>query len=418
MQTCTITLSSGVPLAISQMPGLGSVVIQFHFDVGPGDEAPHERGMAHLVEHLVLNATPSFPAPNGLGRAFRARGGWINGATSHTGTTLVARVPAAEASFAMRSLAEAVTQPLFTEPVFESERRAILAEIASCQNDNYQRLYDALSLRLEPNTTLGRSIAGTEDDVKHLTFEHAQRFFDRLYRANRLIITIAGNLRDPDLFLAEADDCLAPFAQKRPAPTKTALALPAPLPTGPQAILTTADEGRPESSFLAMFHGPGSAGDRVTALALEPAADLLASGDDCRLMDELRWKRGLIYSIHYDVDRYPERSLFSIGFSCPHTSLKECGEATLTELRTMVARTPTDWVEHWKRRRTGRLLCAIDDPEYRADRMLFDVMMTGSARAITDTIKEIHAVTPSQIEQATRQWLNPEQIAFGVVRGE
>ncbi len=78
-------LDSGLTLVTQRVESAPVVALQIWFHVGGFDELQHERGLAHLHEHMLFKGTPT----RGVGQIaseIEACGGQINAWTSHDQT--------------------------------------------------------------------------------------------------------------------------------------------------------------------------------------------------------------------------------------------------------------------------------------------------------------------------------------------
>jgi len=86
----TVT-SSGVEVITETIDSVRSAAIGIWVNVGSRDEAPHEAGMSHFMEHMMFKGTPTRTAAD-ISEHFERLGGELNAFTSREYTCFYARV--------------------------------------------------------------------------------------------------------------------------------------------------------------------------------------------------------------------------------------------------------------------------------------------------------------------------------------
>src|SRR5690242_19857293 len=85
-------LKNGATLLVKEEPTAPVVALNFWVEAGSVDERPDERGMAHLIEHMIFKGTPK----RGVGeisRQVEAAGGYLNAFTSYEHTCFYVVLP-------------------------------------------------------------------------------------------------------------------------------------------------------------------------------------------------------------------------------------------------------------------------------------------------------------------------------------
>jgi zinc protease len=85
-------LDNGAVLLVKEEPGAPVVALNIWIEAGSVDERPDERGMAHLIEHMIFKGT----AKRGVGeisRQVEAAGGYLNAFTSFEHTCFYVVLP-------------------------------------------------------------------------------------------------------------------------------------------------------------------------------------------------------------------------------------------------------------------------------------------------------------------------------------
>ena len=86
-------------------------------------------GLAHLLEHLLVSGSKSFPNPRDLGNLVLAHGGTYDIYTDRECLTFETKTTNENVEDGFRYLSEIIFNPLFTENNLEREKQVIAEEI-------------------------------------------------------------------------------------------------------------------------------------------------------------------------------------------------------------------------------------------------------------------------------------------------
>lgn len=272
---------------ITHTPHNRTTALCLSVEFGSRHDPPGLGGTAHLLEHLLM------AAPTGTGRSLSERvddlGGSSNATTGLERMLFYAHVRTEHAAEVAGLLAEAVLNPRLDDQTLESERRAVLQELAAADADPSDVVQDAYLARLFTGHPLGRPVGGTAPDVRRTTLDDVMTVHaGRLLPARTALVSVGG-------LSAEAlDDALArtPFS---PAP-QAAAADRTPLPPAPPAA--DAQEVRwPGDDFCWMSVGArGPAADDERRHAYRLLSYLMSSTASGPLYQRLRVDDGLVYA--------------------------------------------------------------------------------------------------------------------------
>lgn len=174
------------------------------YPVGAGDELSPKTGLAHFLEHLMFQHEPHL-ALGGFSNFIETLGGRDNAFTSYDYTAYFQRFHPNQIEKVMTLEAERMTRLALSEKSALKERNVIIEEYHSRLNANpiaVLRMKMSRALYGE-NHPYGRDVIGRLGDIKALTKEDADTFYETFYAPARAIIVIAGDI-DPQKALALA----------------------------------------------------------------------------------------------------------------------------------------------------------------------------------------------------------------------
>ncbi len=253
--------------------------------VGARDEPDALAGASHFLEHLLFKGTADRSALE-IAEAVDRVGGDMNAFTGREATAFYTRVPADELAMAVDLLADVVVDPAFHTDDVEVERDVILDELAASLDTPDDRIHVALSEAVFPGHPLGREVIGSIETVVGLDRDSIADFHQRFYRAEDLLVAVAGPV--------DHDDIVARVTDRFPGGRSDGLL--GRTPPGDDVVAVTTVDRPGEQTHIALGWRSLAAGhpDRY---ALAVANQVLGGGLSSRLFQEIREKRGLAYSV-------------------------------------------------------------------------------------------------------------------------
>jgi len=323
-------LPGGLRVITELMPGVLSATVGIWVGVGSRDETPGLAGSSHFLEHLLFKGTRSRSALE-IATAMDAVGGEMNAFTAKEHTCYYANVLASDLPLAVTLLGDLVTDALNTAPDLESERTVVLEEIAMRDDEPADAVHDLLSDTLFGDTPLGRSVLGTVESIESLTRDDVDGWYRGRYATPSIVVAAAGRV-DHAQVLALVH---AAFGDRLSGPAR-----PDPLRSGEDVALTTPAHRtglihrKTEQTHLLLGGiGLGRLDDRRYAAAVLDAA--VGGGMSSRLFQEVREKRGLVYSVGSSLTHYAGTGVFSVYAGCAPKRVPEVlrlVRASLTEV--------------------------------------------------------------------------------------
>ena len=147
------TLPNG--LRIIHEPTLSKVAYcGFAIDAGTRDEAEHEQGMAHFVEHLIFKGTEKRKAWHILNRMENV-GGDLNAYTNKEETVVYSAFLTEHLERALELLGDIVFHSTFPRHEIEKETEVIIDEIQSYEDTPAELIFDDFEDMIFRNHPLG-----------------------------------------------------------------------------------------------------------------------------------------------------------------------------------------------------------------------------------------------------------------------
>jgi zinc protease len=224
-------LPNGMRVVLVQDPRAPDVHVTMRYQVGSIDDPPAQRGIAHLVEHLmfqqVLGAETLFTHLERSATEF-------NAFTAPDATTYVARARTAQLDklLSVEAVRVGFRCTTISESAFVREREVVVNELK--QRDD--AVAHAIHAAIYPaNHPYAQPMAGTVDSVAAITREQACAFADAHYAPGNAVLVISGDIKTE-----QVNTALGKFLAKVQArPFTPAIAVP-PVPAGGRKAEATA----------------------------------------------------------------------------------------------------------------------------------------------------------------------------------
>ena len=199
------TLPNGLRYAVRRnaLPA-GQVSIRVRIDAGSLHEEDHERGWAHLVEHMAFRGSKDYADKEAryiwqkLGASF---GSDTNASTTPTQTVYQLDLPdadPAEIGQSLDVLSQMMDSSLFDRASVAAERKIVLAEKGRRPELSNRMQETTLPLFFAGLKIANRDPIGTEATLAAADAAGLRAFYERWYRPERTTVIIAGDA-DPKL---------------------------------------------------------------------------------------------------------------------------------------------------------------------------------------------------------------------------
>jgi len=294
-------LDNGLRVLTIPDPAADTVTVHLTYLVGSRQEGYGERGMAHLLEHMLFKGSRRHPD---LKRELAERGARWNATTAYDRTNYYETMPASEAGleWALAMEADRMVNSRIAEADLDSEMTVVRNEFEMGENDPGAVLFQRTLQLAYSWHNYGHPIIGVRSDIENVPIARLRAFYRSWYRPDNAMLIVAGRF-DPARALARVEESFGPIA--RPAQALPALYTREPVQDGARAVILRRRGEAPIVS--ALYRVP--AGSDPDYPALDVLVNLIGSAPSGRLHRALV-QRGLA-SFTWGT----ERALHDPGFA-------------------------------------------------------------------------------------------------------
>jgi len=184
-------LANGLRVLTVPDRSANTVGVHIMYRVGSRHEGYGEKGMAHLLEHLLFKGTPRHPDPK---KELTARGARYNGTTSFDRTTYFETLNASDENldWALGLEADRMVNSFVSKADLDSEMTVVRNEYESGENNAGSVLMKRLQQAAFPWHNYGRSVIGARSDIESVPIGRLQAFYRTWYRPDNAVLAISG----------------------------------------------------------------------------------------------------------------------------------------------------------------------------------------------------------------------------------
>ena len=318
-------LDNGVGVFLFNKVGMPICVRTTFFAGSRFDSIP---GMAHFLEHILVAGTKKFPSKDKLAEPLERVGGGFSASTNSNYIRLNITVPVKEdLNTGLEILEEMLNYSHFDEKTVENERGSIISEIGEAEENPFRVLDDIYYHMVFNNTPLANNVLGDKDSINKITKQDLLDFKDTLIHSGSMAILISGDIT--------MEECL-PFLNKHLSSyeKKKRFTTPEKAEIHREDYLAFKPFRNNKQVYAKIgFRTIGMNENDREILSLDLIAGILGKGRASRLVKELRYKKGLVYSVGAGHRNYPDAGHLSISTSFEHDKLENVTEIIINELK-------------------------------------------------------------------------------------
>ncbi|NVN35339.1 M16 family metallopeptidase [Komagataeibacter swingsii] len=383
-------LDSGLTIVTERMERVETVSLGAYVAAGTCNETAPENGVSHFLEHMAFKGTGTRTAV-GIAEEIENVGGHINAYTARENTAYYVKLLKENLALGADIIGDILTHSTLAPDELERERGVILQEIGQANDTPDDIVFDHFQETAFPDQPMGRPTLGTEAGIQAMSRATLVNYMNTHYRAGNTIIAAAGNLEH-----ARVVD----LVQQHFADLPTGAVPPQPDVNYVGGAFTRERELDQAHIVLGFPSMPYGDPDYYPALLL---STLLGGGMSSRLFQEIREKRGLVYSVYSFNAPFRQGGLFGIYAGTGEAQVADLVPVTLEELR-KVRHTVTDAeLARARAQLKSSLLMSLESTGSRCEQLARQLQVFGRLIPTAETVRRIDAVTITDVQRvATR----------------
>ncbi len=384
------TLPNGLRVATDRMPTVETVSLGVWVRAGTRYEQPQVNGVAHLLEHMVFKGTERRSARD-IAEEVEAAGGNINAYTSRETTAYYAKVLKGDAGLAVDVLADILQNSVFDDMELDRERSVVLQEIGQAQDTPDDVVFDHFQSTAFPDQPLGRPVLGKSEIVAAMPRDAIIGFRDEHYRTPHMVVAAAGNIEH---------DQLVDYAQE------TFGALQNGGDAASQEAVYYSGERREVRDLEQIHLVLGFRGAPIGTpefYTMSVLSNLLGGGMASRLFQEIREKRGLVYSIDTFMSAFADTGLFGVYAGTGTGQIGELIPVLCDQITGLATSLRDEEVTRARTQLKSNLLMALESTGARCEQVAQHLLIFGRVVPINEMVARIDSIDAEQVGALAQQ---------------
>lgn len=381
------TLPNGLRVATDTMPDVQSVSLGCWVGVGTRNEAASVNGVAHLVEHMLFKGTRRRSAFR-ISEEIENVGGQLNAYTTREQTAYYAKVLHEDAPLALDILSDMIQHSTLDAEELVRERTVVLQEIGQSADTPDDIIFDHFQATAYPGQAIGRPVLGSADIVGALPREALVDYIAGHYGAPGMVLSAAGRIEHDRM----VDLAIKAFGD-----------LPSGAPPKPETARYTGGDFREDRDLEQMhlvlgFDGVGVHDPDFYAHSV--LSTLLGGGMSSRLFQEVREKRGLVYSIYTFTGGYHDGGLFGVYAGTGEDEVAELVPVVCDEIAKVGADVTEDEVARARAQLKAGTLMALESTMSRCEQLGQQILIYDRPIPVEEIVAKIDGVDRDAVVKA------------------
>jgi predicted Zn-dependent peptidase len=380
-------LPSGLIVVTERMDRVETVSFGAYVASGTRNEAAAENGVSHFLEHMAFKGTERRSA-TAIAEEIEAVGGHINAYTAREQTAFYVKVLKEDTALGTDIIGDILTHSTFDRDELERERGVILQEIGQANDTPDDIIFDHFQETAYPGQPMGRPVLGTEDIIRTMPRDALMTYMRRHYTTGNTVVAAAGNLQHDQIL----DLVRRHFADL---PTD-------PLPRVEPGLYEGGEfrEERDLDQVHIVLGFPSVGYGHIDYYPTMLLSTLLGGGMSSRLFQEVREKRGLVYSVYSFTAPAMDGGLFGIYAGTGESEAEELMPVTLEELRKVQSDVTEAELSRARAQVKAGLLMSLESTGSRCEQLARQIQVFGRIVPTAETVEKINAVTIADVQAA------------------
>ena len=395
-----VTLDNNIPVLMETAREVRSVCISIWVKVGSRDESPEKNGISHFLEHMFFKGTANRSA-EGIAMEIDSLGGELNAFTSSEYTVFYIKVLDEYTDQAVALLSDIFMNSTFPDEDFEKEKNVVNEEINMVVDNPSDYVHELFNSNIWGEYGIGQSVLGKRETLNALTRDDLIDHIDKNYGAESIVIACSGNLNENKL-AGYLNDTFGRIKKN----TAQRIVVPSTY-TSSQNIVT---KDLSETHICLGLKGMKYNSDERYTLHL--LNTILGSGFSSRLFQNVREKRGLVYSIYSYHVSYLDAGLWSVYAGADKKNANEVIDITINEMRNLSSSINEEELQRAKAQLKGNLVLALESTSNKMTNIAKQEIYYGKYFTPAEILKMVEAINLEDVKKLSARLIEDKPFAL------
>ncbi|BAE52193.1 M16 family metallopeptidase [Paramagnetospirillum magneticum] len=383
-------LNSGLKIVTDPMDTVETVSLGVWVDAGTRHEPAEINGVSHLLEHMAFKGTARRSALD-IAEEMDAVGGHLNAYTARDHTAYYAKVLKEDAALALDIISDILQNSTLEAEELGREQAVVVQEINQAIDTPDDIIFDHFQATAYPDQPLGRPVLGSEELVRAMSRDQVMGYLRGNYSAPRMVLSASGRI-DHDHLVAAAGAAFSQLPPHHAAVTD-------------QARYVGGDyrEERDLEQVHVVVGFDGVAYDDPDYYSASVLSTLLGGGMSSRLFQEVREKRGLVYSIYSFASSYNDGGLFGVYAGTGEDEVAELIPVMCDEIVKVCGGVNEPEVQRARAQLKASILMSLESTTSRCEQLARQVVIYGRPVPVAEVVEKVEAITAEDCARVARR---------------
>lgn len=397
-----VTLKNGLKVLLVEDKSLPYFSMFMLVAAGSSNDGLTASGTAFLVGDLLDKGTSKRGAME-LADAMGQIGGELSVDVGQDFTMISASTLAEHQATLLQNFSEMVTEPAFSANEVDRAKKQVIAQLQKTVDNPGNFAEVVFDSYLYGSHPYARRVLGRKRDVTKLRKKDIIKYYLTHYRPNNAQLAIVGDFAPT--IVEDLETVFGKWTSRKPAE----LTFPE-VPSISGLQIQVIDKQDLKQTEIRLGH-PGIKRTEPDFLKLRVANTILGGAFHSRLVDEIRDRRGLTYSINSSFDARKDAGPFTVSTFTRHEKVGETVSETLRVMKEFWEKGVTDKeVADAKALLRGMFPRSLETAERLGETMLILRYYQIPDSYLTNYLRDIEKIKTAEVNEAIKKHLQPANL--------
>lgn len=395
-----VSLDNNIPVLMETAREVRSLCIGIWVKVGSRDEVAARNGISHFLEHMFFKGTLSRSA-EGIAMEIDSLGGELNAYTSSEYTLFYIKVLDEYMKKAVDLLTDIFMNSTFPGEDMEKEKSIINDEINMVEDNPSDYIHDLFSRNIWGEEGLGQSVLGKKEIIEAFKRDDLIGHINNYYGTENIIVSCSGNFVEDEL-VEYLNSTIGRLVRKGKRKEEA-------VPSFIKSIDIVHKELSEAHLCLGLRGLPYNSEERYTMHLLNT---IMGSGFSSRLFQNVREKRGLVYSIYSFHVSYVDTGFWAVYAGSDRKHVAEVLNITIDEIMNISGTVTEDELQRAKAQLKGNLILALESTSNKMTNIAKQEIYYGRYYSPEEIMKMVESITLGNIRDLAGRLIDNNPFAL------
>jgi len=401
------TLPNGVRVIVVPVRDNPSTTVVVACETGSEYESKKENGLSHFLEHMLFKGTATRPSALTVSSELDSVGAESNAMTSNEVTMYYAKAQKKHWKKLFEVVSDIYLNPAFPAADLEKERGVIIQEIQMYKDLPHKHVWDILQNLLYGDTSAGRPITGSVENVKNFSRQEFMSYHRKHYIPSKTIVVVAGDITEKVVIdeVKKVFGTLPAVSRKERQNVKEKQKIPG----------FVLEKKKSDQTHMVMALRGYKSSDKKSVVA-SILMGVLGAGMSSRLFQRLREEMGACYYIYAYHEGDRDRGLAAIATGVDAKRAAEVIKALIDECKRLsfekVSEKELKKVKDYK---VSHLYMGLETTDALAGYFISEEVAHGHIRNPEEKEREIRAVSAEAVLELAKEIFRDRNLNLAII---